>query len=64
MKRECKWYCYICGKPVEPIFFILWSLNERTDRVFLTHSDCVKLIERPVFVMPVHINGDYLELSG
>ncbi len=34
MSRKRDWYCYICGKPLEEDF-VLWSLVERTDRVFL-----------------------------
>lgn len=31
------WYCYVCGKPIRNDFF-LFSLNDRTDRVFLCCS--------------------------
>jgi len=43
-----KWRCYVCGKPIGDVF-ILWSLNEETDRVFLVHEKCaVRLSDEPV----------------
>ena len=33
MKKQ-KWYCYICGKRISNEF-LLWSLNDQIDRVFL-----------------------------
>ena len=37
MKNKEKWYCWRCGKPIGKKFF-LWSMSDRTDRVFITHK--------------------------
>jgi len=37
LEKQHHWYCYLCGKEVENDFLV-WSLNDRTDRVFLLCS--------------------------
>ena len=32
-----KWYCYVCGKFIGDTF-MLCSMNDNTDRVFLAHE--------------------------
>ena len=63
MSKE-KWYCYICGKPIEKIFF-LTSLNDRTDRVFLKCSEsCKDLVEIPFFFRKVMELQDFVQKQG
>lgn len=46
-----KWRCYICGEPVGKRF-ILFSLNEETDRVFLGHEACKnRMMDKPIVVI-------------
>lgn len=53
MARKMKWHCYVCGKPIAEAF-VLWSLSEKTDRVFLAHEKCIELAKRDnPFVMRV-----------
>lgn len=33
--------CYICGLPL-PEKFVVFSLSEETDRVFVSHVECIK----------------------
>jgi hypothetical protein len=43
-KRKQRWYCYVCGKPIEQRF-ILASPAAKTDRVFLVHPDCEEQVD-------------------
>ena len=38
-KKECVWYCYVCGKVLGKIFSLA-SMSNSTDRVFLAHTKC------------------------
>lgn len=54
MSEPTKWYCYVCGKRLSKKF-ILFSLNEATDRVFLVHEGTCKeqLCEEGLITMSV-----------
>lgn len=44
------WYCYVCGKTLGKEYNLV-SLNESTDRVFLTCDDCIDSIDmNPIIV--------------
>jgi hypothetical protein len=44
MKKH-KWYCWHCGKPIGKNF-VLWSLSDRTDRIFIMCNDpfCLEML--------------------
>jgi len=37
------WYCYLCGLKVGKNYF-LFSMNDRTDRVFICCEECISQI--------------------
>lgn len=46
-KEKRDWYCWHCGKPVpQNGGFVLWSLSDRTDRVFIIcfEKKCVNAV--------------------
>ena len=47
-KLKRQWYCWYCGQPVPDKngSFVLWSLNERIDRIFIIcfEKNCVDAV--------------------
>lgn len=44
---ENEWYCYVCGERIEKQF-VLASMTERTDRVFLVHGHCAEQLDQVI----------------
>lgn len=44
--------CYICGSEVKKNF-VLFSLNESPDRVFVAHRDCANQVSDAPFLLTV-----------
>lgn len=59
-KLERNWYCYVCGKVVngEALF---WSLNDRTDRVFIScfEKNCYARLSKPNYIFQAKENKIY-----
>lgn len=54
--KKIKWYCYLCGKEVGNEFY-LWSMSDRTDRVFLCCANkfCIEQLSRECLTQKVRL---------